>query len=57
MNSPTGYFSTNHFPTALLSANRKTATNMKPMPASAAERPAAVNVGEVVISVPAGRGN
>ena len=43
-------------PAALLSANRKVATSMKPMPASAAERPAeAEEVDEtVVMAVPAG---
>ena len=35
MNSPTGYFATSHFPAALLSANKNTATSMKPIPASA----------------------
>jgi hypothetical protein len=56
MNSPTGYFATSHFPAALLSAKRNTATSMKPMPASAAERPVAAEEGneERVMSVPAG---
>ena len=56
MNSPTGYLATSHLPAALLSANRKVATSMKPMPASAAERPAeAEDVDEtVVMAVPAG---
>jgi hypothetical protein len=56
MNSPTGYFATSHLPAALLSANRNTATSMKPMPASAAERPVAAEGvdGRGVMAVPAG---